>query len=36
VPAGRFVLMLRLYLPGPAVLDGDYTYPPVEPIDRAG
>ena len=23
VPAGRFVLMLRLYLPGPAVLDGD-------------
>jgi len=36
VPAGRFVLMLRFYLPGPAVLDGDYTYPPVEPIDPAG
>jgi hypothetical protein len=30
------VLMLRFYLPGPAVLDGDYTYPPVEPIDPAG
>jgi len=30
VPAGRFVLMLRLYLPGPAVLDGSYEYPPIE------
>ena len=35
VPEGRFVLMLRLYLPGHAVLDGDYTYPPVEPIPAA-
>jgi hypothetical protein len=30
VPDGPFVLMLRLYLPGKAVLDGDYDYPPVE------
>ncbi len=35
VPEGPFVLMLRLYLPGDAVLDGDYTYPPVQPIDAA-
>jgi hypothetical protein len=32
VPEGRFVLMLRLYLPGDAVLDGDYRYPPIRPI----
>ena len=36
VPEGPFVLMLRLYLPGQAILDGDYAYPPVEPIDAAG
>ena len=30
VPEGRFRLMLRLYLPGDAVLDGTYRYPPVE------
>jgi len=30
VPDGPFVLMLRLYLPGPPVLDGSYEYPPVE------
>jgi hypothetical protein len=35
VPAGRFVLMLRLYLPGRTVLDGDYTYPPVRRNDAA-
>jgi hypothetical protein len=28
-PTGRFRLMLRAYLPGPAVLDGRYTVPPV-------
>jgi hypothetical protein len=33
VPDGAFVLMLRLYLPGDAVLAGDYDYPPVERID---
>jgi hypothetical protein len=33
VPDGPFVLMLRLYLPGPRVRDGDYAYPPVERID---
>jgi hypothetical protein len=26
---GRFKLMLRAYLPGPAVVDGDYRVPPV-------
>jgi hypothetical protein len=33
VPDGGFVLMLRLYLPGDAVLAGEYAYPPVERID---
>ena len=28
-PAGDFLLVLRLYLPGPTVLDGSYVYPPV-------
>ena len=32
VPDGPFVLMLRLYLPGPPVLDGDYDYPAVERV----
>ncbi len=35
VPEGPFVLMLRLYLPGQAILDSDYSYPPVQPIDAA-
>ncbi|MGH9262518.1 MAG: DUF1214 domain-containing protein, partial [Acidimicrobiales bacterium] len=35
VPAGEFVLMLRLYLPRQPVLDGDYAYPPVERLDPA-
>lgn len=30
VPAGRFVLMLRLYLPEAPALDGTYEYPPIE------
>src|SRR6516225_10507383 len=29
-PAGNFKLMLRAYLPGPAILDGAYHVPPVE------
>jgi hypothetical protein len=29
-PAGNFKLMLRAYLPGRAVLDGEYHVPPVE------
>ncbi len=29
-PAGDYRLIMRLYLPGPAVLDGTYRYPPVE------
>lgn len=33
VPDGRFVLMLRLYLPGTPVLEGGYEYPPIERID---
>jgi hypothetical protein len=28
-PAGRFVLWLRVYLPGAAILHGEYTVPPV-------
>ncbi|HWU47787.1 MAG TPA: DUF1214 domain-containing protein [Humibacter sp.] len=28
-PAGRFNLMLRAYLPGAAIVDGDYEVPPV-------
>jgi hypothetical protein len=32
VPDGPFVLMLRLYLPGQEILDGDYDYPPIEPL----
>ena len=32
VPDGRFVLMLRLYLPRDSVLDGSYEYPPIERV----
>ena len=32
VPAGPFVLMLRLYLPGPAILDGSYQIPAIERV----
>ena len=28
-PAGNFKLMLRAYLPGPAILNGEYHVPPV-------
>jgi hypothetical protein len=28
-PAARFKLMLRAYLPGAAIVDGDYEVPPV-------
>ena len=28
-PTGRYKLMLRAYLPGPAILDGSYVVPPV-------
>ena len=28
-PTGRFKLMLRAYLPGPAILDGSYVVPPI-------
>jgi hypothetical protein len=31
-PAGRFKLMLRAYLPGVAVVDGDYQVPPVTKV----
>lgn len=33
VPEGRFVLMLRLYLPGQAILAGEYDYPAIERVD---
>lgn len=29
IPPGRFKLMLRAYLPGPAIVSGDYEVPPV-------
>ena len=32
VPAGPFVLIVRLYLPGSAILDGSYQLPPIEPM----
>jgi hypothetical protein len=28
-PTGRFILWLRAYLPGPGILDGTYTVPPI-------
>ena len=28
-PPGRFKLMLRAYLPGPAIVSGEYEFPPV-------
>ncbi len=28
-PSGKFILWLRVYLPGPAILDGKYQVPPV-------
>jgi hypothetical protein len=28
-PAGKFILWLRVYMPGTAILDGEYTVPPV-------
>jgi hypothetical protein len=28
-PTGRFILWLRVYMPGPAILDGEYAVPPV-------
>ena len=33
IPGGRFKLMLRVYLPGAAVLDGRYQVPPVVRAD---
>ncbi len=30
-PAGRFMLWLRVYLPGPGIVDRSYAVPPVEP-----
>jgi hypothetical protein len=35
VPAGPFVLMLRLYLPGRAVRDGTYHYPSVVRLEAS-
>jgi hypothetical protein len=28
-PAGKFILWLRVYMPGAAILDGEYEVPPV-------
>jgi len=35
VPAGPFSLIMRLYLPGAAILDGSYRYPPVVALGPA-
>lgn len=34
-PAGNFKLMLRAYMPGRAILDGEYRVPPVTAITKA-
>ena len=34
-PAGRFYLMLRLYIPAPQVLDGTWKPPAIEPVTRS-
>ncbi len=31
-PIGNFILWLRVYMPGEAILDGKYMVPPVEPV----
>ena len=31
-PGGPFSMVLRLYLPGPAALDGSWKAPPLEPV----
>jgi hypothetical protein len=35
-PAGRFILWLRVYMPGAAILDRKYTVPPVVETSPAG
>jgi hypothetical protein len=32
-PSGRFKVMLRAYLPGPAIVEGDYEVPPVTEVE---
>jgi len=31
-PAGRFILWLRVYIPGQAILDGEYEVPPIKKV----
>jgi hypothetical protein len=31
-PAGRFILWLRVYIPGQAILDGEYEVPPINKV----
>jgi hypothetical protein len=33
-PAGKFILWLRVYIPGPAILAGEYSVPPVVEVSR--
>lgn len=33
-PSGQFILWLRVYIPGAAILDGKYTVPPVAKVER--
>lgn len=35
-PAGQFILWLRVYVPGEAILDGSYTVPPLVRAGRLG
>jgi hypothetical protein len=32
-PAGNFILWLRVYMPGAAILDGQYNVPPVAKVN---
>jgi hypothetical protein len=32
-PAGNFILWLRVYIPGAAILDGQYNVPPVAKVN---
>ncbi len=32
-PAGNFILWLRVYIPGPAILDGKYSVPPIAKVN---
>jgi hypothetical protein len=33
-PSGKFILWLRVYMPGAAILNGEYTVPPIVEVSR--